>query len=175
MFKAAAPGTLAATSIPAEGEPQMSTTSETPALAIDIAAARERNEAIWNEASALLFAKRIDEFVAFWQEDARYEVAYPIPGMPAVLEGREMLAEALTGLLSAAERVDVHDIRFHQTDDPNVAFVEERWDVDLTGGARYENTVVIRVTFRDGLIAAILEYYGERAHTELIQRLTAGV
>jgi hypothetical protein len=31
--------------------------------------------------------------------------------------------------------------------------------------------MVIRVTFRDGLIAAILEYYGEHAHAELIQRL----
>jgi ketosteroid isomerase-like protein len=144
-------------------------TTTTPRL--DPATARERNMAVWEESSALLFAKRVDEFAAFWHEDARYEVAYPIAGMPAALEGRAMLAEVMTGLVAAADRIQVHDIEFHQTDNPDVAFVEERWDVDMVGGGRYENRMVIRVTFRDGLIASVLEYYGERAHEEFLRRL----
>jgi len=31
--------------------------------------------------------------------------------------------------------------------------------------------MIIRVTFRDGLIASMLEYYGEVAHRDLLQRL----
>jgi ketosteroid isomerase-like protein len=67
--------------------------------------------------------------------------------------------------------MQVHDIQFHQTENPDVAFVEERWDVDLAGGGHYENKMVIRVTFRDGLIASVLEYYGERAHEDLLRSL----
>jgi len=149
----------------------MTTTTHTTTSQIDPAVARERNKAVWDESSAFLFAKRIDEFAAFWHEDARYEVAYPIAGMPAVLEGRAMLAEVMTGLVATADRMEVHDIQFHQTENPDVAFVEERWDVDLAGGGHYENKMVIRVTFRDGLIASVLEYYGERAHADLLRSL----
>ena len=52
-------------------------------------------------------------------------------------------------------------MRLHQTDDPDVVFVEERMTADLHGGGRYENDLVIRVTFRDGLIHDMFEYYGQ--------------
>jgi hypothetical protein len=42
---------------------------------------------------------------------------------------------------------------------------------DLIDGGRYENRLVIRVTFRDGLLAELLEYYGYREHEELLRRL----
>lgn len=42
---------------------------------------------------------------------------------------------------------------------------------ELIGGGSYENRLVIRVTFRDDLIAEMFEYYGERAHAELLRRL----
>jgi ketosteroid isomerase-like protein len=134
-------------------------------------AARRRNEAVWKQSSAALHAKRLDEFLAFWHEDGRYEVAYPIGGMPPVLEGHASLAQVFAGFCAAAERIQVHEVRFHQTDDPDVAFVEERMVIDLVDGGRYENRLVIRATFRDGLIAELFEYYGERRHEELLQRL----
>jgi ketosteroid isomerase-like protein len=40
----------------------------------------------------------------------------------------------------------------------------------LNDGGRYENDLCLRVTFRNGRIAAIFEYYGERAHEQLVQR-----
>lgn len=140
----------------------------------ELAVARERNEAVWKQASALLYAKRIGEFLAYWHDDARYEVAYPVAGLPAVVEGRAALGELFAGFAAVAERIEVADVRFHQTDDPDVAFVEERMVAELVGGGRYENQLVIRVTFRDGLIAAMHEYYGQHAHEQLLRRLGAG-
>ena len=32
----------------------------------------------------------------------------------------------------------------------------------------------MRVTFRDGRIASIFEYYGERAHEDMLRRLAEG-
>ena len=72
---------------------------------------------------------------------------------------------------AAATSIAVHDVRFHQTDDPDVAFVEERMVADLRDGGRYENRLVIRATFRDGLIAELFEYYGEGAHAAMLGRL----
>lgn len=141
----------------------------------DLAIARERNEAVWRQAGAQLYARRIGEFLAYWHEDARYEVAYPVTGFPAVVEGRAALGELFAGFMAMAERIEVTDVRFHQTDDPDVAFVEERMVAELVGGGRYENVMVIRVSFREGLIAAMYEYYGQRAHEELLQRLGAAV
>lgn len=135
---------------------------------------RERNEAVWNQSSALLYDKRLDEFLAYWHEDARYEVAYPVEGFPPVVEGRAALGELFAGFTAAAERIQVDDVRFHQTDDPNVAFVEEQMTANLVDGGSYENSLVIRVTFRDGLIAEMHEYYGQRAHEDLLRRLGVG-
>ncbi|MCW3013784.1 MAG: hypothetical protein JWO02_876 [Solirubrobacterales bacterium] len=42
---------------------------------------------------------------------------------------------------------------------------------ELAGDGRYENRLVMRVTFREGRIAEMLEYYGERAHEALIARV----
>jgi ketosteroid isomerase-like protein len=150
------------------------TVAATPTPApTEIAVARERNEAVWRQASALLYAKRVGEFLAYWHEDGRYEVAYPVAGFPAVVEGRAALGELFAGFAAVAERIEVADVRFHQTDDPEVAFVEELMVAELVGGGRYENRLAIRVSFRDGLIAAMHEYYGQHAHEQLLRRLGA--
>ena len=134
---------------------------------------RERNEHVWHASGALLYAGRIDEFLEYWQPDGRFEAAYPVEGLPAVVEGREALAAVFGGLSAVATSIQAHDVRFHQTDDPDVAFVEERMVAELVGGGRYENRLVIRVTFRDGLIAELLEYYGQVAHARLAAHAAA--
>jgi ketosteroid isomerase-like protein len=70
-----------------------------------------------------------------------------------------------------ARWIAVDDVRFHQTADPEVAFVEEHMSAELHDGSRYENDLCLRVTFRDGKIASIFEYYGERAHADLARRV----
>jgi ketosteroid isomerase-like protein len=91
-----------------------------------------------------------------------------------VVEGRDALRQLFGTFAAAAAKIGVLDVRFHQTDDPAVAFVEERMVADLHGGGRYENTLVIRVTFRGELIQEIFEYYGQVAHQALARGLGAG-
>lgn len=129
------------------------------------------NQSIWTESARLLYAGRIEEFLTYWSADASYEAAYPVPGMPAVITGHEALRAVFGGFGAAAEKIEVRDVTFHQTADPDVAIVEERMFATLRDGGTYENRMVIRVTFRDGLITSMFEYYGELAHRDLLQRL----
>ena len=133
---------------------------------------RTRNEEAWRRSSELLNARRIDDFVETWCTDGRYEAALPVPGVPAVIAGRADLHAAFTGLVSGARSIAVDDVRFTQTEDPDVCFVEERMHAVLADGGTYDNRLCIRVTFRDGLIAEMLEYYGQFAHAELLRRLS---
>ncbi|TMR95570.1 nuclear transport factor 2 family protein [Nonomuraea basaltis] len=136
-----------------------------------IAAARARNEDVWSRSSKLLYAGDIDEFINHWCDDASYEAALPVAGLPAVITGREALHAAFSGMVAGARSIVVHDVLFHQTDDPEVAIVEERMVATLADGWSYENRLIMRVTFRDGRIAGMLEYYGQFAHQELLRKL----
>jgi ketosteroid isomerase-like protein len=131
------------------------------------------NESLWNASGAALYAGDIDTFLGYWAPDGRYEVAYPIAGVPPVAAGHDQLRALFSAFGSVAEWIRVDDVRFHQTADPGVAFVEEHMTAALRDGSRYENDLCMRVTFRDGRIESIFEYYGERAHEELIGRLAA--
>ena len=137
----------------------------------DLSVARARNEATWRAAAVALYAGDIEEFLAHWTAEPRYSVAYPVVGIPPSVEGRDQFRALFGGFGAAATSIEVHDVRFHQTDDPDVAFVEERMVADLADGGRYENRLVIRATFRDGLIAELFEYYGEGAHAAMLGRL----
>jgi ketosteroid isomerase-like protein len=146
----------------------VTTTATNPST---LAAARARNEATWHQTSSLYYAKRVEDSLAFWREDSRYEAAYPVAEWPAVVEGRDALMAMFTAMVSPAKHIEVHDVRFHQTDDPDVVFVEERMVAELFDGARYDNHNILRLTFTDGLIAEMYEYTGQLALLELLSRL----
>jgi ketosteroid isomerase-like protein len=131
------------------------------------------NELTWHAAGAALYAGDIDTFLDHWQPDGRYEVAYPIAPFPAAATGHRELAMLFGTFGAHASEIRVDSVRFHQTADPDVAFVEERMTAELRDGGSYENDLCLRVTFRDGRIAEIFEYYGERAHASLIERVVA--
>lgn len=137
----------------------------------DLAAARARNEDVWRRSSELLYSGQIDEYMSHWCDDADYEAALPVAGLPAVIAGRQALHAAFSGLVASARSIAVHDVRFHQTDDPDVAIIEERMAAELADGSGYENRLIIKVTFRDGRIAHMLEYYGQFAHQDLLRKL----
>jgi ketosteroid isomerase-like protein len=140
---------------------------------VDLSSARTRNESTWRASSIALYAGDIEECLTHWTANPRYTVAYPIEGFPAVVEGRDQFQVLFGGLTAAAERIEVHDVRFHQTDDPDVAIVEERMVAELHNGHHYENLLAIRVTFRDGLIDDMFEYYGQLAHQNMLHSLSA--
>jgi ketosteroid isomerase-like protein len=140
----------------------------------ELTAARARNEATWRAAAVALYAGDLDEFLRHWVEVPRYTVAYPVAGFPATVEGREQFLGLFGAFGAAATRIEVHDVHFHQTDDPDLAIVEERMVADLKDGSRYENLLIIKVRFDGPLIRDMFEYYGELAHRDLIQRVTQG-
>jgi ketosteroid isomerase-like protein len=132
------------------------------------------NEAVWHASGAALYAGDIDAFVGHWVPDGRYEVAYPVAGLAPVVAGHTALRELFAGFTALAASIRVDDVRFHATADPDLAFVEEHMTAELHDGGRYENDLCLRVTFRDGRIASIFEYYGERAHAQLAHRVGLG-
>jgi ketosteroid isomerase-like protein len=132
------------------------------------------NEAVWHASAAALYAGDIDAFLSHWNPDGRYEVAYPVAGLPPVVAGHDALRALFSGFASSAAWIRVDDVRFHATTDPDVAFVEEHMTAELRAGGRYENDVCMRVTFSEGRIASIFEYYGQCAHAELAERLGLG-
>jgi ketosteroid isomerase-like protein len=146
-------------------------TAQSAVAALDLAAARARNEQTWRASSEALYSGRIDEFMTYWCADAHYEAALPVPGMPPIIAGREALHTTFSALTASVESIAVHDVRFHQTDDPDVAIIEERMVAELRGGGRYENRLIIRTTFRDGKIAEMYEYYGQLAHQQMLRQL----
>lgn len=137
----------------------------------DLATTRARNESTWRASAVALYSGDIDTFLDHWVEIPRYSVAYPIDGVPQSVEGREAFIALFGGFAAVAKTIGVHDVQFHQTDDPEVAFVEERMVAELNDGGTYENKLVLRVTFEDAKIRDIHEYYGEVAHRALIARL----
>lgn len=138
---------------------------------VDLDHARTRNESTFRASALALYAGDIAGFLEQWVAVPRYAVAYPVAGIPAVVEGREEFRAVFGGFTAATDRIEVHDVEFHQTIDPDVAIVQERMVAVLVDGSTYENRLVIRVQFEDGLIRDMLEYYGEVAHADLVQRL----
>ncbi|GAA3521537.1 hypothetical protein GCM10022234_16800 [Aeromicrobium panaciterrae] len=137
----------------------------------DLATARARNEAVWRASAIALYSGDIDGFLSYWSPEPRYRVAYPVEGIPAFIKGAEQFRAIFGGFASAAAQIGVTGVTFHQTDNPDVVIVEEHMVADLHDGSRYENDLIIRVTFRDGLIHDMLEYYGQVAHQQLAARL----
>lgn len=145
--------------------------SHTLIPALDLTAARARNESAWRASSIALYAGDIEEFLTYWTREPRYAVAYSVRGFPSVVEGREQFRGLFGGFAAAARQIEVTQVRLHQTDDPDVVIVEEHLVADLHDGTRYVNDLIIRVTFRDGLIHDMVEYYGQVAHQQLADRL----
>lgn len=168
MFVGTDRATVGLTDPTSEGVHMSASTIDSPTA---IHRAREHNHAVWKQSAEALYAQRVEEFLAFWHDDARYEVAYPIDGMPAIVEGKAALAEIFGGFCAASREITVSDVRFHQTDDPGVALIEETMTIRLQDGGWYRNRLILRVTFVDGLISEVLEYYGELKHLELLRRL----
>jgi ketosteroid isomerase-like protein len=94
--------------------------------------------------------------------------------MPSVVADRDQLRELFAGFAALTAWIRVDDVRFHATADPDVAFVEEHMTAELHDGSAYENDLCMRVSFREGRIASIFEYYGERAHEDMLRRLAEG-
>ncbi len=125
----------------------------------DLQDAERRNEKVWREHGRLFSAKRFEEWVELWDPEGRFVVMYPVEGIPATIEGRDALLANFGGLAGAVGDIRVSTTEFGQTTDPDVAYVEYAMHMDLPDGGAYDNRMAGRLTFRDGRLLEIREYY----------------
>src|SRR5664279_1411367 len=63
-------------------------------------------------------------------------------GMPAAVQGHDALRALFGGFGAAAASIEVQDVTFHQTEDPNVAIIEEQMTAVLHDGSHYELSLI---------------------------------
>jgi ketosteroid isomerase-like protein len=129
------------------------------------------NERTWFAQQRHLEAGDMDAWAELWAPDGRLRVVYPIAGVPPEVEGRETIKALMTSFAAAVDGISYREAAFHPTLDPDLAFAEHLLHVDLPGGGVYENRYAMRLTFRDGLLLELVEYYGERAHEDFLRAL----
>ena len=123
----------------------------------DLAAAAAANEATWGEAMRRLCALRFADALELWVDDPCVRLVGAAPGAPSVVRGRAALLATWQGLGAAVRHAAYHQLAFHQTVDPEVAFVERRTDLTLRSGPVVSMSALDRVRFRGGRIAELTE------------------
>jgi hypothetical protein len=98
--------------------------------------ARVRNTELIAQYNALFAAKRFTDWSLLFQPDCRFEVAYPLPPLPAVLRGRDELVGFVGALAGAVGDVHIDRESMHQTVDPDVVITEHRLSVELLDGGQ---------------------------------------
>ena len=140
----------------------------------DLAAARARNEATWRAAAVALYAGDIEEFLAHWTAEPRYSVAYPVDGIPPTVEGRDQFRALFGGFGAAADPASRSTTcASTRPTTPTSRSSRSAWSPTSSAAGSYENLLAIRVTFRDGLIADMYEYYGQVAHQAMVATASA--
>jgi ketosteroid isomerase-like protein len=140
-------------------------------LAKPLTDVREHNEELIQRYNALFAAKRFTDWALLFQPDCRFEAAYPIPPVPAVLNGREELAGVVGALADAVGKVHIDRTALHHTVDPHTLISQHRLTVELLSGGRYENAYISVIRLRDGLIAEVKEYYGSIEYAAFLASL----
>ena len=140
-----------------------------PVAPADLAAAAAANEATWTEAMHRLSALRFADALELWVDDPCVRLVGAAPGAPSVVRGRPSLLATWQGLGAAVRRAAYHQLAFHQTVDPDVAFVERRMDLTLRSGQVVSLSALDRVRFRDGRIAELTEHLRPGEHERLVR------
>jgi len=93
-------------------------------------------------------------------EDVVFEFPFAPPGRPARVEGKAALGEYLKGLSGRMRIEGVRNLEIHETVQPDVAVIEMTLTGTVTAtGAPYEQSYVVILTVRDGLIARYRDYW----------------
>jgi len=93
-------------------------------------------------------------------DDVVFEFPFAPPGRPTRVEGKPALGEYLKAVSGRTRMEGVSNLEIHETVKPEVAIIE----MTMTGtvratGAPYEQSYVVVLTVRDGLIARYRDYW----------------
>jgi ketosteroid isomerase-like protein len=138
-----------------------------------LAAARALNEATFAEFLRRFDARRFADALELWTGDARIVLVGASNAATPVVLDREAMLATWQGLGAALAETTACVERFHQTDDPAVAFVERRMEGVLRTGTAIALWSLDRVTFRDGRIAELREHVDPREHERLMSAVHA--
>jgi uncharacterized protein len=93
-------------------------------------------------------------------DDVVFEFPFAPPGRPRRIEGKPALGEYLKGIAGRMRLEGVSNLEIHETVKPDVAIIEMTMTGTVTAtGAPYEQSYVVILTVRDGLIARYRDYW----------------
>lgn len=117
--------------------------------------------------AALAAVGDVDAQMAHYADDAVFEFPYASP--PGRIEGKQVIAEYLSGALAVFRmKLTVTDV--YPTTDPDTVIAEFRSEGTVTTtGKPYENTYITVMRFRDGLIVSQKEFYNPNAAVEALK------
>ncbi len=125
----------------------------------------------WQRYADTFMARDLERWGDLWHADGRYVVAFPLPGMPASLDGRDTIVAVMRGMLDRIGAMRFTDAVVHETTTPGVFFVEYLLHVDVPNAPTYRNRVCARIHVDEGQVTEVLEYYDPAAY----QRFIAGL
>jgi uncharacterized protein len=93
-------------------------------------------------------------------DDVVFEFPFAPPGRPARVEGKPALGDYLKAVSGRMRLEGVTSLEIHETVKPEVAIIEMTMTGTVTAtGAPYEQSYVVILTVRDGLIARYRDYW----------------
>jgi uncharacterized protein len=93
-------------------------------------------------------------------DDVVFEFPFAPPGRPTRVEGKPALGDYLKGVSGRIRLEGVSNLEIHETVKPDVAIIEMTMTGTVTAtGAPYEQSYVVVLTVRDGLIARYRDYW----------------
>lgn len=93
-------------------------------------------------------------------DDVVFEFPFAPPGRPTRVEGKPALADYLRSIAGRMRIEHLREVEIHETVKPEVAIVEMTMTGTVTAtGAPYEQSYVVVLTVRDGLIARYRDYW----------------
>ena len=102
----------------------------------------------------------IGALVDLCADDVVFEFPFAPPGRPTRVEGKPALGDYLKALLGRVRIEGVRNVEVHETIKPDVAIIEMTMTGSVTAtGAPYEQSYVVVLTVRDGLIARYRDYW----------------
>jgi uncharacterized protein len=121
---------------------------------------RQENEQSIRNFLELLSQKRMDEWLALWDEQGVQDMPYSPKGFPKRLEGKGAIAKHYSALPTSVGRMVFPDLVIYPTTEPNTFFAEYRGEIEIKAtGKPYNNNYAALFKFRNGRIVLFREYY----------------
>jgi uncharacterized protein len=115
---------------------------------------------VFNQLAQRVAAGELAALVDLCADDVVFEFPFAPPGRPARVEGKQEVGDYLQAV-SGRRRIEaVPSLEVHETVNQDVAIIEMTMTGTVTAtGAPYEQSYVVVLTVRDGLIARYRDYW----------------